>query len=171
MSGLSYDYNTHRMFLNRATDVRLDKGNGQYEELVDDQLYRVVADLYSAEMLGIVKDKSFGLLSIAPKDAERNAVSAFENSIIYDTKGNELKAWYALASYIDSFDGNKVPEYYASVQNRKNDVTGWNPVELVKQPNKVGYIAMAAVVVIILLVVGIVALIRKIRRKRKAKAA
>jgi hypothetical protein len=33
MSGLSYDYNTKRMFLNRATDVRLDKGNGEYEEI------------------------------------------------------------------------------------------------------------------------------------------
>ncbi len=169
MSGLSYDYNTNRMFLNRATDVRLDLGDGEYEELVDDQLYRVVADLYSAEMLGIVKDKSFGLLSIAPKDAEGNEVTAFEDSVIYDTKGNELKAWYALASYIDSFEDNEVPEYYASLQNRKNDVTSWNPVELLKQPNKVGYIAMAAVVVIILLIAGIAALIRKIRRKRKAK--
>jgi 2',3'-cyclic-nucleotide 2'-phosphodiesterase (5'-nucleotidase family) len=171
MSGLSYDYNTNRMFLNRATDVRLDKGNGEYEELVDDQLYRVVADLYSAEMLGIVKDKSFGLLSIAPKDADGNAVTNFEDSIIYDTKGNELKAWYALASYIDSFEGNKVPDYYGSLHNRKNDVTSWNPVELVKQPNKVGYILMAVVAVLILAVIGIVALIRKIRRKRKAKAA
>ena len=169
MSGLSYDYNTHRMFLNRATDVRLDLGNGEYEELVDDQLYRVVADLYSAEMLGIVKDKSFGLLSIAPKDAEGNAVDDFETCIIYDGD-EELKAWYALASYIDSFEGNKVPEKYASTENRKNDVTSWNPVELIKQPNKVGWIVMAAGAVLILIVVGIVALIRRIRRKRKAKA-
>lgn len=169
MSGLSYDYNTNRMFLNRATDVRLDKGNGEYEELKDDQLYRVVADLYSAEMLGIVKDESFGLLSIAPKDAEGNFITDFENSIIYDAKGNELKAWYALASYIDSFEGDEVPEYYASLQNRKNDVTSLNPIELVKQPNKVGYILMAVVAVLILAVIGIVALVRKVRRKRKNK--
>lgn len=170
MSGLSYDYNTNRMFLNRATDVRLDKGNGEYEELDNDQLYRVVADLYSAEMLGIVKDKSFGLLSVAPKDADGNSVSDFETCIIYDGD-KELKAWYALASYIDSFEGNKVPDKYASLQNRKNDVTSWNPVEVLKQPNKVGWIVMAAGVVVILLIVGIVALIRKISRKRKAKAA
>ena len=170
MSGLSYDYNTNRMFLNRATDVRLDKGDGQYEELDDDQLYRVVADLYSAEMLGIVKDKSFGLLSIAPKDAEGNSVSDFETYIIYDGD-KELKAWYALASYIDSFEGDEVPEYYASLHNRKNDVTGWNPIELVKQPNKVGYILMAAAAVLILVVIGIIVLIRRIRRKRKTKVA
>ncbi len=170
MSGLSYDYNSHRMFLNQATDVRLDKGNGEYEELVDDQLYRVVADLYSAEMLGIVKDESFGLLSITAKDAEGNPVTDYNECIIYDGD-KELKAWYALASYIDSFEGDEVPEYYASLHNRKNDVTSWNPIELVKQPNKVGYILMAAVAVLILVVIGIVALVRKIRRKRKAKAA
>jgi len=170
MSGLSYDYNTNRMFLNRATDIRLDKGNGKYEELVDDQLYRVVADLYSAEMLGIVKEKSFGLLSVAPKDAEGNFISDYETCIIYDGD-RELKAWYALASYIDSFEGNKVPDKYASLQNRKNDVTSWNPVEVLKQPNKVGWIVMAAGVVVILLIVGIIVLIRKIRRKRKANKA
>jgi len=171
MSGLSYDYNTNRMFLNRATDVRLDKGDGEYEELEDDQLYRVVADLYSAEMLGIVKDKSFGLLSITPKDAEGNPTNDFEKCIIYNTNGNELKAWYALASYIDSFEEDKVPETYASLQNRKNDVTSWNPVELVKQPNKVGWIVMAAGAVIILIIVGVIALIRRSRRKRSTKTA
>lgn len=168
-SGLSYDYNTHRMFLNRVTDVRLDRGNGEYEELDNDKLYRVVADLYSAEMLGIVKDKSFGLLSVVPKDAEGNLVTDFNDCIIYDENGNELKAWYALASYIDSFEGDKVPEEYASLQNRKNDVTSWNPVEILKQPNKVGRIVMAAGVVLILIVVGIAALIRRIIRKKRAK--
>jgi len=168
MGGLKYDYNMHRMFLNRATDIQLMKADGSVEDLEDDQLYRITADLYSCEMLSIVKDKSFGLLKVEPKDAEGNPITDFNEHIIYD--GNqELKAWYALASYIDSFESDKVPEKYAQTEGRKNDVTGWNPAELVKQPNKVGYILMAVIVVLILAVIGIVKLEKRIRRKRKVK--
>ena len=167
MGGLSFDYNMHRMFLNRATDVQLMTADGTLEELEDDQLYRIAADLYSCRMLSIVKDKSFGLLSLVPKDADGNPITDFEEHIIYDGD-KELKAWYALASYIDSFEGNEVPDKYAQLEGRKNDVTSWNPIELMKQPNKIGYILMAAVVVLILIVVGIVALVKKIRRKRRA---
>ena len=39
-----------------------------YSELKDDQLYRVVTGMYSAQMLGTVKIKSMGLLSLEPKD-------------------------------------------------------------------------------------------------------
>ena len=168
MGGLKYDYNMHRMFLNRATDIQLMKADGSLEDLEDDQLYRITADLYSCQMLSIVKDKSFGLLKVEPKDADGNPITDFTEHIIYDGD-RELKAWYALASYIDSFEGDKVPEKYAQTEGRKNDVTGWNPAELVKQPNKVGYILMAAVVVLILAVIGIVKLVKHIRRKRKAK--
>lgn len=166
MSGLSFDYNMHRMFLNRATDVQLVTADGSPEELDDEQLYRLTADLYSCRMLSIVKEQSFGLLSLEPKDAEGNPITNFEDNIIYDGD-RELKAWYALASYVDSFDNNQVPEKYAQPENRKNDVTGWNPVELVKQPNKVGYIMMAAVMVLILLIIGIVKAVKRIRRKSK----
>ncbi len=168
MSGLSFDYNMHRMFLNRATDVQLMTADGKLQELNDDELYRITADLYSCQMLSIVKDKSFGLLSLVPKDAEGNPITNFEDHIIYDGD-KELKAWYALASYIDSFEGDKVPEKYAQTEGRKNDVTSWNPAELVKQPNKVGYILMAVIVVLVLVVIGIVALVKKIRRKRRAE--
>lgn len=168
MGGLQYDYNMHRMFLNRATDIQLVKADGSTEDLVDDQLYRITADLYSCQMLSIVKDKSFGLLKVEPKDADGNPITDFNEHIVYND-GQELKAWYALASYIDSFEGDKVPEKYAQTEGRKNDVTGWNPAELVKQPNKVGYILMAAVAVLILAVIGIVKLIKHIRRKRRAK--
>jgi hypothetical protein len=80
----------------------------------------------------------------------------------------ELKAWYALASYIDSFENDQVPEYYGQTHGRKTEIDSWNPIELLKQPNNIAFIAAAAVAVIVLIVIGIIALIRKIRR-RKAK--
>ena len=68
-SGLNFTYNPHRMILNKVTDVYLDDGT-QRIELEDDKLYRVVADLYSGQMLSAVTDMSYGLLSLVPKYAD-----------------------------------------------------------------------------------------------------
>lgn len=69
-SGLNFTYNPNRMILNKVTDVYLDDGNGGRIELEDDKLYRVVADLYSGQMLSAVTDMSYGLLSLVPKYAD-----------------------------------------------------------------------------------------------------
>ena len=58
MSGLQFSYIPNRMILNKVTDVYLLGNDGQREEIDDDRLYRVVADLYSGQMLGAVTDMS-----------------------------------------------------------------------------------------------------------------
>lgn len=166
-SGLEYSWNTHRLILNRAVDVKFNDGTGPVN-IEDDRLYSVVTDLYSCQMLGSVKDKSFGLLKIEPKDENGEIITDFEEHILYDD-GNEIKAWYALASYIDSFENDQVPEYYGQTHGRKTEIDSWNPIELLKQPNNIAFIAAAAVAVIVLIVIGIIALIRKIRRKKAKK--
>ena len=50
------------MFFNRVYNARLLAGDGTEQEIADDQLYRVVTGMYSAQMLGTVKEKSLGLL-------------------------------------------------------------------------------------------------------------
>ncbi len=165
-SGLKYDYNKRRLPLNRVTDVYLDRGNGNYEKPEPDQLYRTAADLYSCQMLGAVKGQSFGLLSIEPKDEHGNPIENFEDHIVYDN-GKELKAWYALASYLDSFDGGMVPERYEKGQQRKTEVKSAAPAELFKQPNKVAVLAAGAVGAAALGITGICLRVR--RRRRKAK--
>ena len=162
-NGLEYSWNPNRLIMNRAVDVTIG-GN----EIEDDKLYSVVADLYSCQMLGSVKDKSYGLLKIEPKDENGNPITDFEDHIIYDGE-KELKAWYALATYIDSFEGNDVPEYYGTTHGRKVEIDSKNPIELLKQPNKITFIVVAVVAVIILLIVGIVALIKRYKRKKRAK--
>lgn len=160
-SGLEYSYNPNRIILNRAVDVKFDNGT-EIVELQDDQLYSVVADLYSCKMLGSVKEKSYGLLEIVPKDAEGNEIVNFEEHIIYDN-GKEVKAWYALTSYIDSFENDEIPAYYSKVQGRKTEVNNWNPVEIFKQPNKVFWI-IACVVIVVACTFALV--FRIVRRKR-----
>ena len=165
-SGLEYSWNSGRLILNRAVDVAYNDGE-RIADLEDDTLYSVVADLYSCQMLGAVKDQSFGLLEIEPKDRNGDPISDFEAHIIYDGD-REVKAWYALASYIDSFENDSIPAYYGQLQGRKTEIDSNSPAELLRQPNKISGMAAAVCIGLIAVVVGIVVLVRKRRRKRGA---
>ena len=176
-SGLSYIFNPNRIILNRATDVKLVGENAEFIEIDDTKLYRVVADLYSAQMLGAVTDMSKGILSLELKDAAGNIVEDLNQLIIYDEAGNEAKEWYALASYMQSFDKvdgvPTIPAVYATAQNRKVLEDSKNPVRIFRQLNLISIIIL---VVILLLVVLLVLLIRFIvkrvkRRRQRRKAA
>lgn len=175
-SGLRWTYNPNRMLLNRVTDVEL-VTNVPYteekktEEIKDDQLYRVVAGLYSAQMLGAVEDSSMGLLKITPKDKNGEVITDFEDHIIHDQNGAEVKEWYALASYLESFQPNEegiseVPSYYEKAEGRKEMDDSRNIIDLLKHPNKFAWILYGVILALILLVVGIVRLVMR-RRKRK----
>ena len=167
MSGLQYKYNTHRMILNKTYDVELITANGKVKEIENDELYRVVADLYSAQMLGMVNSMSYGLLSLVPKDAEGNEISDYEQHIIRLKDGSELKEWYALASYIDSFSGDKVPEKYSEPDGRKLAENTLNPFKLLKQTNKFFWMVIAAVVLVLAVIALVIVLaVKGIRRMR-----
>lgn len=60
VAGLSYTFNTNRFMFNKVTDVSLQDFDGTREEINDEKLYRVVAGLYSAQMLPYVNEKSLG---------------------------------------------------------------------------------------------------------------
>ena len=168
MAGLEYSFNTHRMFFNRVTDIKLRQnitatadveivdaeGNlmpppadafDWQEEIDDGQLYRVVTGMYSAQMLGTVKSKSMGLLSLEPKMADGSPVIDFEDCILRDENGNEIKEWYALAAYLQSFGEEGVPARYAQPDGRKDVSRSWSPIELVKNPN---WITLAALLIL-----------------------
>ena len=172
-SGMNFTYNPHRMILNKVTDVYLDDGT-QRIELEDDKLYRVVADLYSGQMLSAVTDMSYGLLSLVPKYADGTPIEDFEDVIITEN-GKELKAWDAIARYMESFedtDGDgiaNVPEYYSTTHYRKQVDDSRNIVDLVKNPNKFTAIIVGAIAVLILLVIFIIVLIKKIVKKVKSR--
>lgn len=164
-SGLQYSMNVNRMVLNKITEVSLTDEEGNRMEIEDDALYRVVADLYSGQMLSAVTDMSYGILSVVPKDEKGNPVLDFEKQIIYEGK-QELKAWEAIAHYIDSFDN--IPEYYSQPRGRKVVNTHKNIIELVKNPNKTTFIICGMAVLILAIVIFIpYFVIRRIRRKRK----
>lgn len=175
-SGMTYTLNPNRFILNKVTDVDLQDMTGNAEDLQDDKLYRVVADLYSGQMLGAVSEQSFGILSVTPKDDKGNEIpmEELENYIIYKN-GQEMKAWVCLADYLNSFekkDGKSViPEYYNMTHERKviddDDSLG----AIVRNPNKIAVamvsIAAGAVLLFIVMIVLIVKLVKFMRRRKR----
>ena len=172
LSGISYTFNPHRLFLNRVTDVYLLHSDGTKTAPEDDKLYRIVGGLYSTQMLGSVKDKSFGLLSIVPKDKNGNPITDFEKQIL--TKGNqEYKEWVALADYLHSFDKvdgiPTIPSLYATAQGRKVIDNSRSLAALLQKPNMVFFLLVGAAVLILLIVVLLISLVVRIVKRRRAK--
>ena len=174
-SGLNFTYNPHRLLLNRVTDVCLED-DGQPVALEDDKLYRIVADLYSGQMLSAVTDMSYGILAIVPKYADGTPITDFEDVIITEN-GRELKAWDSIARYMASFadtDGDgiaNVPAYYNTTHGRKLVDTSRSPLALLKNPNKFTAVYAGLLAVAVLLIVLVVLLIRKLVKKARRRAA
>ena len=175
LSGFSFSYNPHRLILNKVTDCYLTGQDGSRIEIEDDKLYRIVCDLYSGQMLGAVTDVSYGILSVQPKFADGTPIENIEDAII-TADGRELKAWAAIAAYMESLedtDGDgiaDIPAAYADGMSRKIVEDSTSISDLVKNPNKYAVIIVLAVlillVLIILLIIGIVKCIRKLMRRR-----
>ena len=162
-AGCGWIYNPNRMFLDKVTSVHIysSHGSGSYGTPKDDQLYRVVADLYSGQMLAAVKEKSFGLLSITPRDKDGNPITDFEQHIIRDSQGRELKAWQAFADYLN--DQESVAPAASLHKAVKPSLNPIDPLIPMGAPT-------AVLVILILLVILVAALlIRRAVRKGKRK--
>lgn len=173
MSGAEYWFNTRRMFFNRVYDAELtdvsfdaDCGMQNTQSIDDTALYRVVTGMYSAQMLGTVKSKSMGLLSLEPKYADGTPVTDFSDCILYDENGNELKEWYALAAYLEQFGEDGLTARYADADSGSKHVSGsLAPGQLLTDWN---WISWAVLGIVLLLLAGIVILFRFVcRRVRK----
>lgn len=171
MSGVNFTFNPNRLIFNKVTDINVVNSNGKLEKVKDDELYRVVTGMYSAKMLSLVEQESFGLMSIIPKDENGKEIVDFDKHIIYDTNGNELKEWCALANYIQSFEKEdgvpKVPDKYSSLEGRKIVDDNKNIVEIIKNPNDIGKKLYGIITGILVVIIMIVVFIFKRHKKRK----
>ena len=173
-SGLNFTYNPHRMILNKVADCYLTRADGERTEIEDDKLYHVVTDLYTGQMLGSVMKMSYGLLSLEPKDKDGNPIENLEDHAVMEGD-KELKAWDAIARYMQSFDDAdgdgiaNVSEYYATTHDRKVVDDSKNILDLVKKPNKFTAIIVCIGLIIIIIIVLIINLIRRIVRKSRKK--
>ena len=168
ISGLRYSFNPNRLIFNKVTESSLVRygepiwaGQGLVEEeIADEKLYRVVAGLYSAQMLSVVGDKTFGLLKIEPKDSNGQPITNYEDHIIYNTadgSGSEVKEWYAIVSYLQSFDEEDgiptIPTYYYETQGRKIVDNSKSIGSLISRPNKIAFMIYGIVLVILAIII------------------
>ncbi len=192
VAGMEYSFNTHRMFFNRVTDIRLRRSITAtadveivdsedntvspptdafdwYEEIEDDRLYRVVTGMYSAQMLGTVKGKSLGLLSLEPKMADGSPAVSLESCILRDENGSEIKEWYALAAYLQSFGEEGIPGRYSlpSGDGRKDVSRSWNPIELVKNPSWITVVTLLVLAVAVIAGAFLLRWLHYARRRRR----
>ena len=129
-------------------------------------------------MLGGVTDMSYGLLSLVPKFKDGTPIERYEDAVI-KVDGKELKAWQAIAQYMESFedtDGDgiaNVPQVYATQEGRKVVEDSKAIGDLIKNPNKFTFMIVGIVVVLlallallVLLGFGTRKLIRKFRNKK-----
>ena len=171
LSGFHFTYNPHRILLNKVTDCYLAQEAGGRTEIQDDKLYHIVCDLYSGQMLGAVTDVSYGILSVQPKFADGTPIENIEDAIITTADGKEIKAWAAIAGYLESFqdtDGDGIPnmpQAYASPQGRKVVEDSRSLGDLLKNLNKYAVIIIAAAILLLALVILLLILIIKLVRK------
>ncbi len=173
-AGGGWKYGTNRLILSRVTDVWLYGEDGQKQPIEPDKLYRVVADLYSGQMLGSVKSSSFGLLSLEPKDKNGNVIADFEQHLVRKADGSELKAWIALADHLHAMGGEdgagqidaKYQQPSARIEKGESTLA-----ERFSHFGRITYVLAgvlaALLLLIVLLVLVIRAVVHRLKRSRK----
>ncbi|WP_298031842.1 bifunctional UDP-sugar hydrolase/5'-nucleotidase [uncultured Dysosmobacter sp.] len=160
-AGMTWTWNPHRMFLDRVTGCAQLLPDGGTAEIQPDRLYRVVADLYSGQMLGAVESQSMGLLSVTPRDEAGAPVTDLEDCIVKDDGGGEVKAWYALASYLEE------QETVSPGGSRKVMAASWSPLALLASPGPSTLAVLGALLLLLVLAVLLTVLIRRRKRQKR----
>ena len=177
-SGVNFSFNPHRVPFDRVTSIQVRNAKGVYEPVVPEKLYRICMNYYTAQMVNYVRNASYGLLSVTPRDREGRPVADTRQGII-DADAlvpgvQVIKEWVALAAYMKSFpdaDGNGIPDIparYRQPEGRFSPSPSWNPIRLIAGGNGITYGAIG--ILILLHIVGIVLIgfvVRLIRRRIK----
>lgn len=175
LSGVNFTFNPNRLIFNKVTDIVLIDERGQEQAIQDDELYRVVVGLYSAQMLSVVGEKSFGILSIVPKDECGVPITDFESRILHNqVTGKELKEWEAIATYLQSFNtGSKEADdlmAYSNIEGRKVVENNNELIAKIEKPNTIAWVIYGVLVLICsILICSIWIIYKQILKKRRNK--
>lgn len=177
-SGLNFTFNPNRLIFNKVTKANLVSEDNSLTEIDNKKLYRVVCGLYSAQMLSVVGDKSFGLMSLVPKNEDGTPIKDFEANIIYDNADGdkkELKEWFAVVQYLQAFDKvdsiPQIPSKYEKKEGRKVIDNSKNLFKILENPNAISTTVYIVVPVLIVLIITVITIIirRFIRRRARKK--
>ncbi|MBQ2989276.1 MAG: bifunctional metallophosphatase/5'-nucleotidase [Clostridia bacterium] len=168
MSGVEYSFNIRRMIFNKVDYAMLRNGDGTLSEIKDDELYHIVAGMYMGQMLGSVKETSFGIISITPRDKDGNPIATEDlvNHVVKDANGNPVKEWYAIASYLNDM-GGEMDSRYEKPDGRKVVYASLNPTDLLSNANIFTLLAITIFFVIMVMVLKLAQVIRRHKAKKK----
>ncbi|MCX6566017.1 MAG: bifunctional UDP-sugar hydrolase/5'-nucleotidase [Candidatus Aminicenantes bacterium] len=181
IAGASVRYNPRRIPFDRVTRIEFEEADGTMRLVEPDRLYRVVANLYMARMIGYISRASHGILKLEPKDAEGKVRTDFDNLIVDADPSapgvQEIKEWTALVGLLRSFpdtDGDGIPDIpasYASSAGRLVDEPSWNPIKLLAGAHGPTFVVLGLGVFVLFLLWFLVHRLRRRFARRKNKAA
>jgi 5'-nucleotidase/UDP-sugar diphosphatase len=125
-SHLKIEYDPEGRIFNKVRKITLKDSDGNFTEVStskdDVRLYSVVADSYMVDNLPLIKKKTFGLISVVPKDENGRQVNDTHTRIAdFDAVKpgvQEGKEWLALVRYLQQFPPQEeaglpvIPEQY-----------------------------------------------------------
>lgn len=170
-SGVAYRFNTHRMLFNKVDDAALRLRDGTLVPIENDRLYHFVTGTYVGNMLGAVEKRSFGLLSVTPRDRNGAPIdmTRLSDYILRDGAGNEVKEWYAIAAYLRTM-GGQMDSRYAQGDGRKVILSDSSPLALLRSANRFTWAAVGfALVLFVLLPLAAYLICRRKRAHPKRK--
>jgi 2',3'-cyclic-nucleotide 2'-phosphodiesterase (5'-nucleotidase family) len=171
LSGVRFAFNPRRMIFDRVTEAKVEEADGTFRPLEKGKLYRVVFNSFVVNLLGVVSEKSHGLLKVAIRDGKGNVLKDFGPLVVDGGRpGYELKEWVALAGYLASFPRGAsglpaIPERYRGPEGRIVSLPSWNPISLVAGG---GWLTWGAVFLLLVVLLALAAtvrfLVRRVRR-------
>jgi len=175
-SGVNFSFNPHRIPFDRVTSIQVRNAKGVYEPVIPEKRYRICINYYTAQMVNYVRNASYGLLSIMPRDREGRIVTDTKQGII-DADAiapgvQEIKEWVALATYMKSFpdvDGNGIPDIparYRQPEGRFSPSPSWNPIRLIAGGNGITYGAIGIVILLHILGAVLIGFLFRLIRRR-----
>lgn len=171
-SGMKYTYMKERPFGDKVVDVSVTDDSGSWVPVEKTKLYPVVSNLYIAQMLPVITERTHRIFTIVPKDASGRTVTDYKAMTLHDGSGAELKDWISMVEYLQSFPKNAngvavVPESYRTARATKS-IVPFSQKGYFVNTSKLGFIIYAVLaLVVVLIVLGI----RRAKKKKKALTA
>ena len=126
LDGLNFTYHKNRLPFNRVTALSTASG----EEISDNQLYHVVSTENIFSLFHYIAYRSLGIMNIYPKDAAGSLLSDYQQVVLTEA-GAPLTIGTALSCAART---RELTECTSSVVTMQS---GFNLIDLVKEPNKI----------------------------------
>lgn len=163
-SSLSYDYNPHRLLLDRVVEAYEILKNGEKIPIDDNRLYTGITDIYSMEIVGRIAKMSKGFLNIAPRDKNGAIITDYESALVFHNDGTEIKGWHSIAKQIQFM--SSIPDYTKVESERIISSTTINPIKIFNHPLRLLILFLSAIKTLLLLLgTGIFILLKKLIKK------